>query len=222
MVARRRRNRMDSCGWASSCATAMMLRRMAETSSSFATFPAARIWKKVVNASMMACSRSSSCWQRAWRALISLPWVETTSTRESSAWPRHRRKYSCRWDAPNLQAAICQLAGAEIRDQRFLGELMISAGKALLMRYRWSDGKQIQADISFDGTNGPSGRQSSRQETASVFQVAGWITCSHGCLEGVVMSGWRPFGNVIVDDVWAWRGGCCWCGRPPYGIAVPE
>jgi hypothetical protein len=25
---------------------------------------------------------------------------------------------------------------------------------------------------------------------------------------GIVMSGWRPFGNVIVDDVWAWRGGC--------------
>jgi hypothetical protein len=22
-------------------------------------------------------------------------------------------------------------------------------------------------------------------------------------LAGVVMSGWRPFGNVIVDDVWA-------------------
>ena len=39
---------------------------------------------------------------------------------------------------------------------------------------------------------------------------------------GTVMSGWRPFGNVIIDDVWAWRGGCCWCGRPPYGIAVPE
>jgi hypothetical protein len=33
---------------------------------------------------------------------------------------------------------------------------MVSAGKALLMRYRWSDdGKQIQADISFDGRNGP-------------------------------------------------------------------
>jgi hypothetical protein len=25
---------------------------------------------------------------------------------------------------------------------------------------------------------------------------------------GIVMSGWRPFGNVIIDDVWAWRGGC--------------
>jgi hypothetical protein len=25
---------------------------------------------------------------------------------------------------------------------------------------------------------------------------------------GDVMSGWRPFGNVIVDDAWAWRGGC--------------
>ena len=44
----------------------------------------------------------------------------------------------------------------------------------------------------------------------------------HASGVGVVMSGWRPFGNVIVDDVWAWRGGCCWCGRPPYGIAVPE
>jgi len=24
-----------------------------------------------------------------------------------------------------------------------------------------------------------------------------------GIPDGVVMSGWRPFGNVIVDDVWA-------------------
>ena len=25
--------------------------------------------------------------------------------------------------------------------------------------------------------------------------------------KGIVMSGWRPFGNVIVDGIWAWRGG---------------
>ncbi len=51
---------------------------------------------------------------------------------------------------------VLEFAGEEIRNQRFLGEIMVCAGKALLMRYRWSDdGKQIQADISFDGRNGP-------------------------------------------------------------------
>jgi hypothetical protein len=32
--------------------------------------------------------------------------------------------------------------------------------------------------------------------------LQGSVDCSHS-LEGIVMSGWRPFGNVIVDDVWA-------------------
>jgi hypothetical protein len=22
--------------------------------------------------------------------------------------------------------------------------------------------------------------------------------------KGIVMSGWRPFGNVVGDDIWAW------------------
>ena len=57
---------------------------------------------------------------------------------------------------PEVVRKALELAGEEIRDQRFLGEIMVCAGRAFLMRYRWSDnGKQIQADISFDGRNGP-------------------------------------------------------------------
>ena len=77
-------------------------------------------------------------------------------------------------DSEAVQTAL-ELAGEEIRHQRFLGEIMVSAGKALLMRYRWSDdGKQIQADISFDGRNGPV-RQALERAGDRVGLPGGWV-----------------------------------------------
>jgi hypothetical protein len=77
-------------------------------------------------------------------------------------------------DSQAVQTAL-ELAGEEIRHQRFLGEIMVSAGKALLMRYRWSDdGKQIQADICFDGRNGPV-RQALERAGGRVGLPGGWV-----------------------------------------------
>jgi hypothetical protein len=77
-------------------------------------------------------------------------------------------------DSEAVRTAL-ELAGEEIRHQRFLGEIMVSAGKALLMRYRWSDdGKQIQADISFDGRNGPV-RQALERAGDRVGFPGGWV-----------------------------------------------
>jgi hypothetical protein len=76
---------------------------------------------------------------------------------------------------PEVVRTALELAGEEIRDQRFLGEIMVSAGKTLLMRYRWSDdGKQIQADISFDGRNGPV-RQATERAGDRVGLRGGWV-----------------------------------------------
>ena len=77
-------------------------------------------------------------------------------------------------DSEAVRTAL-ELAGEEIRHQRFLGEIMVSAGKALLMRHRWSDdGKQIQADISFDGRNGPV-RQAAEGAGDRVGIPGGWV-----------------------------------------------
>jgi hypothetical protein len=76
---------------------------------------------------------------------------------------------------PEVVRRALELAGEEIRDQRFLGEIMVSAGKAFLMRYHWSDnGKQIQADISFDGRNGPV-RQAAERAGDRVGLPGGWV-----------------------------------------------
>ncbi len=77
-------------------------------------------------------------------------------------------------DSEAVRTAL-ELAGEEVRVQRFLGEIMVCAGKALLMRYRWSDdGKQIHADLSFDGRNGPV-RQALEQAGDRVGLPGGWV-----------------------------------------------
>jgi hypothetical protein len=45
-------------------------------------------------------------------------------------------------------------------------------------------------------------------KTMWVKTEAGTRAVPKHTLSGDVLSGWRPFGNVIVDDVWALRGGC--------------
>jgi hypothetical protein len=37
-----------------------------------------------------------------------------------------------------------------------------------------------------------------------------------------LMSGWRPFGNVIVDDAWAQRGGCSHVSGLKRGASRPQ
>jgi hypothetical protein len=76
---------------------------------------------------------------------------------------------------PEVVRRALELAGEEIRDQRFLGEIMVHAGRAFLMRYRWSDdGKHIQADICFDGRNGPV-RQAVECAGDRVGLPGGWV-----------------------------------------------
>jgi hypothetical protein len=58
------------------------------------------------------------------------------------------------FDPAKIRQAL-NLAGEDIRGHRVLGEIMIHAGRAILLRYSWSDdGSRIETDISLDGKEG--------------------------------------------------------------------
>lgn len=68
-----------------------------------------------------------------------------------------------------------ELAGEDRRNQKILGEIMLHAGRAFLLRYRWSDdGNSIKADISFDGKH-ESVRQAAERAGRSVGLPDPWV-----------------------------------------------
>jgi hypothetical protein len=88
------------------------------------------------------------------------------------------------------------LVGAELRDRRMLGEIMVCSGSVFLLRYGWTDdGTRIEVDISFDGRDGLI-RQACERAGQAVRLLDGWLDrlLPRLCRDGVSTSGNFPTG----------------------------